>query len=222
MWWLQLPPNNPQDDHAPDMHNSRNALDWAGTYTGILPCADCTGIRTILTLKPAHTYVLKSIYLGVEAPRAGYVQRGVFVWDSGGTTVELLGMSGGRGLFQVGENRLFALDQCGRSIEGDLAQAHVLEHVDHVTPEDVTAAVEFFVDKTWELIALRGVYLEKAQRGAAWLVFQREPQRVYGSAGCNRLTGSWMVRDEDMQQEGQRSSSVTTPLPLGLSPWVPP
>ena len=24
-----------------DMHNSRNSLDWAGTYEGVLACADC-------------------------------------------------------------------------------------------------------------------------------------------------------------------------------------
>ena len=32
-------------------HNSRNALDWAGTYEGVLPCADCPGIQTRLSLR---------------------------------------------------------------------------------------------------------------------------------------------------------------------------
>ena len=31
-------------------HNSRNSLDWAGIYEGVLPCADCPGIQTRLTL----------------------------------------------------------------------------------------------------------------------------------------------------------------------------
>jgi len=209
---------NQEFAQPPDMHNSRNALDWTGTYAGTLPCADCSGIRTTLTLSPAHTYVLKSTYLEVEAADTEYISEGVFEWDDAGTSVELLDLSGGHGLFQVGENRLFALDQSGRRIEGDLAQAYVLERVGDITPEDVTAAVGFFVDKTWELVALRGVYLEKAQVGDVWLVFQRELQRVYGSVGCNRLTGSWAAGDKAVEQRGQRSSSVTIPLPLQLSP----
>ncbi|MFA6686044.1 MAG: copper resistance protein NlpE, partial [Desulfuromonas sp.] len=82
----------------PDMHNSRDALDWAGTYVGILPCADCSGIRTTLTLSPAHTYVLKSTYLGVEVPDPEYIDQGVFVWDDAGSTVELLALPDRSGL----------------------------------------------------------------------------------------------------------------------------
>lgn len=26
-------------------HNSQNALDWDGEYEGVLPCADCEGIK---------------------------------------------------------------------------------------------------------------------------------------------------------------------------------
>ena len=33
-----------------DQHNSRNSLDWNGVYKGVLPCADCEGIETVITL----------------------------------------------------------------------------------------------------------------------------------------------------------------------------
>ena len=36
-------------------------LNFYGTYEGILPAADCEGIRTALTLKNDNTYVLRSI-----------------------------------------------------------------------------------------------------------------------------------------------------------------
>jgi uncharacterized lipoprotein NlpE involved in copper resistance len=41
-----------------DVHNSRNALDWAGTYEGVLPCADCPGTKTRLTLNYDGSYRL--------------------------------------------------------------------------------------------------------------------------------------------------------------------
>jgi len=205
------------DIHPPDMHNSRNALDWSGTYAGTLPCADCSGIRTTLTLTPAHTYVLKSIYLGVKAARTEYICEGVFTWDDAGSRVELLDMPGGRKRFQVGENRLFALDQSGKRIHGELAEMYVLERVNDVDAENVAAAVAVFADKPWELVELRDAPLEEGQSGAAWLVFERESQRVYGSAGCNRLTGGWKVGNEALQPQ-THARRISAPLPLSLSP----
>src|SRR5262249_20486174 len=41
-----------------DIHNSRNSLDWAGTYEGVLPCADCLGTKTRLTLNHDDSYRL--------------------------------------------------------------------------------------------------------------------------------------------------------------------
>ena len=37
-------------------------LNFYGTYEGILPAADCEGIRTALTLNNDNTYVLRSEY----------------------------------------------------------------------------------------------------------------------------------------------------------------
>ena len=39
-------------------------LNFYGTYEGILPAADCEGIRTALTLNNDNTYVLRSEYIG--------------------------------------------------------------------------------------------------------------------------------------------------------------
>ena len=40
--------------------------DFCGTYEGILPAADCEGIKTVLTLNKDKTYILKSEYLGAK------------------------------------------------------------------------------------------------------------------------------------------------------------
>lgn len=37
---------------------------YMGTYSGVLPCADCEGIETSLTLLPDYKYKLKRVYLG--------------------------------------------------------------------------------------------------------------------------------------------------------------
>ena len=91
-------------------HNSRNALDWAGTYEGITPCADCPGIRTRLTLQADGRFELSTQYL--ERQVAPQTIRGSFSWNAAGNTVTLEG--DGRGQqFRVGEGRLLQLDRDG-------------------------------------------------------------------------------------------------------------
>ena len=89
---------------APDMHTSQNALDWAGAYEGVLPCADCPGIRTRLTLKPDGRYELSTQYL--DRQPAPSLETGRFFWNAGGNAITLEG-NGQR--FAVGEGRLLAL-----------------------------------------------------------------------------------------------------------------
>ena len=48
---------------ADPAHNSRNSLDFAGVYEGVLPCADCPGIQTRLTLNRDVSYELSTLYL---------------------------------------------------------------------------------------------------------------------------------------------------------------
>lgn len=104
-------------------HNSRNSLDWAGTYSGTLPCADCAGIATRITLTSEETYELSETYLG-ESDRA-FVERGRFSWDAAGRVIALPTSTGNR-RYLVGEGRLIQRDRRGERIEGALAARYEL------------------------------------------------------------------------------------------------
>ena len=84
-------------------HNAQNSLDWAGTYKGVLPCADCTGINTTLTLNPDHTYQYSEQYQVKDAEKTE--SKGSFSFDSTGSIVTLDGNANQQKLF-VGENYL--------------------------------------------------------------------------------------------------------------------
>ena len=86
-----------------DMHNSRNSLDWAGTYEGVLPCADCPGTKTRLTLNYDGSYRLVTQAQGSQ--NAEKSVGGVFTWQPSGNAITL-DERGGRQQFSVGEGRL--------------------------------------------------------------------------------------------------------------------
>jgi hypothetical protein len=93
-----------------DMHTSQNSLDWAGVYEGVLPCADCPGIKTRLTLARDGRYELATQYL--ERQAAPTTVRGQFTWLPGGNTIALDAQGSGQH-FSVGEGRLVSLNRDG-------------------------------------------------------------------------------------------------------------
>jgi uncharacterized lipoprotein NlpE involved in copper resistance len=100
-----------QDAAVPDpAHNSRNALDWAGVYEGITPCADCPGIKLRLTLQKDGRFELNTQYL--ERQVSPQTARGEFRWNAAGNTITL-DASGAGQQFRVGEDRLLQLNRDG-------------------------------------------------------------------------------------------------------------
>jgi heat shock protein HslJ len=89
-----------------DMHNSRNSLDWAGTYEGVLACTDCPGTKTRLTLNRDDSYRLVTQAQGSQSAEKSVT--GVFTWQPSGNVITL-DERGGRHQFSVGEGRLTLL-----------------------------------------------------------------------------------------------------------------
>ncbi|WP_197412069.1 copper resistance protein NlpE [Rheinheimera sp. EpRS3] len=108
---------------ADTTHNARTSLDWAGTYQGMLPCADCEAINTTVTLHADGSYQLERVYVGKSAQV--FTEQGVFNWSDIGSTILLEAEQPVQ--FFVAENQLFMLDKQGKRIEGELAARYRLQ-----------------------------------------------------------------------------------------------
>ncbi|MEN2280758.1 copper resistance protein NlpE [Algoriphagus sp. SE2] len=113
------------EEGLPIGDNSKTSLDWNGTYSGIVPCADCEGIETTLTLNDDLTYTIVTNYLG-RNDALEETFNGNFRWDDTGSKVILEGVKYAPNQFKVGENRIWQLDKNGEMITGDLADHYVL------------------------------------------------------------------------------------------------
>lgn len=111
------------DAPTDNQHTANTALDWNGTYVGILPCADCSGIETQITLNHDGSYTATQTYLGKEDGL--FESQGQFHWNDKGNIVTLENETGANQYF-VGENILFKLDMNGERVEGDLAERYQL------------------------------------------------------------------------------------------------
>lgn len=108
------------------VHTSQNSLDWAGTYEATIPCADCEGIKTNITLKNDNTFAIVSEYINKNTK---VEDNGKVMWHDNGSVVHLTGKETNMKL-KVGENRLIGLDQEGHEIEGPNAHLYVYNKVE--------------------------------------------------------------------------------------------
>ena len=166
--------------------NSRTSLDWKGVYSGVLPCADCSGILTRLTLREDLTYTLQTRYQG--KPGEVLTTTGSFEWLPSGGTIRLGNISNGPSYYQVGENRLVQLDLEGKAIQGAAAASYVLAKEE--------AGI---TNKYWKLVELNGapVVMNAGARREPHFILHTADRRVSGSGGCNNFTGTYELTTGD-------------------------
>lgn len=107
------------------INSAHNALDWAGDYQSTLPCADCEGIKTQLSLNVDSTYTMTETYLG-KSDDHPFKSSGKFSFDHTGSIITL-DQHGDLRKFFIAENQLYALDQEGKKIEGNLSEYYILK-----------------------------------------------------------------------------------------------
>jgi len=181
-----------------DEHNSQNSLDWNGTYHGTIPCADCEGIKTRITLMDSGEFERTRTYLGEE--ETGKSDSGTFEWDQTGSKITLNPVEGEPQGYQVGENRLFYLDREGNRITGDLAEKYVL----------VKNRADYELEnKKWILTELMGKEFTPGEgETEAFLYFNRENGRISGNNSCNVITGAYELKEGNRIAFGQTASTM--------------
>lgn len=187
------------DDH----HTAQNSLDWQGTYSGIMPCADCSGIETELTLNEDQTFVLTDIYLGKTDSETNKLT-GKFEWK--GNFINLLGIKEGERptTYKVEENRIRQMDLKGKEINGDLAQNYVLKKNGNPTVED----------KRWQLVELNGKPVQ-GKPETHYIIFHSKDGRIEAKANCNMMSWNYAIKNE-LQLKTEKGISTLMACPDNL------
>ena len=193
----------PVTEFTGDGHNSRISVDWNGIYKGTIPCADCEGIQTELTLMEDGAFERRTTYLGKDGGTRS--EKGNFTWNDAGSVVTLTFEDGETQQYQVGENMLFHLDREGNRITGDLADNYTLMK---------NKTDPMLENKKWVLTELMGkeITFEDENR-QAFLTFDSASGRVAGHDSCNRLTGSYELREGNRISFGQGMAATMMACP---------
>ena len=178
---------------------SKNSLDWEGTYTGVIPCADCPGIFIRLDLGSDDKYKMEQTYQkgGMEAIKS----EGKFTWSADGSTITLeqVGQNDFPSELKVGENKLTIIGKDGKEIAGELAPDYILTKVN-----------KDLVEKYWKLTELMGqpVTYKEGQGKEAFMTLKMEGNRVHGNLGCNSFNGTYELKPGNRIKFSQMASTM--------------
>ena len=184
-------PSGPVTTKPADMHNSRNSLNWAGVYEGVLPCADCPGVRTRLTLQRDGSYQLVTQAQGSQ--NAAKSVSGVFTWQPSGNAITL-DEHGGRRQYSVGEGRLTLLRDSGGTSQAPAANLVLTLVAPAPESDGLAQQLERY---RWTLVLatdannqrIAGLPPGKDHR----VVLSFADSRVSIQGPCNRLVGAYQI-----------------------------
>jgi heat shock protein HslJ len=175
---------------VPDIHNSRNSLDWGGTYFGTLPCASCPGIDVELSLRSDLTYTLLSVY---QDHPGTFVDSDTFAWNDEGSKIKLQTGNDAAGFqhFQVRENALVLLTISGEAIKDGNDNMYILKKAEG------DAATLGITNRYWKLVELNGNSVTYPEFSREAFVLMTLDGRIRGNLGCNSFFGSFALEEGD-------------------------
>ena len=98
-------------------------------YAGVLPCADCVGIETEISLKSDNTYLVHTIYNSRKSKGPGsneISETGTWMLH-GADTIHLAERKNAPSMFIRTDSSLIQLDMKGKKITGKLADKYILK-----------------------------------------------------------------------------------------------
>lgn len=173
-----------------DEHTAQNSLDWAGNYFGVLPCADCEGIETSLTIHEDLSYELTTRYLG-KADQTINSQKGIFSWEGNNIKLDGIKPSESSPYYKIEEQRIKLLDLEGKEITGEMATLYILQKTGNPNVES----------KKWKLVELNGKPIESTAE-THFLILDPKSGMAHTKANCNtikvryRITNEFVIRFE--------------------------
>jgi heat shock protein HslJ len=170
------------------------------TFAGTWPCADCPGILYQVNLLSDHTFVSRMTY---EERSTRLDDHGSWELASDGKTLVLHGQHGAPEKFALQDaDTLRKLDVNGHEIQSRLNLNYDLKRAKEFMPielRDKGVGNTSLENTHWTLIQLGDKPVTaSSKQSEPYFVLNSETDRVSGSGGCNRLTGSYKLKGDQL------------------------
>ena len=167
-----------------DHHTAENSLDWEGTYMGVIPCADCEGIETWLTLNEDLSFTLVRNYLKNEAVLSDTTV-GDFEWQKNNVKLQENKPNGETLFFSIEENQVRQLTNNAKEVEGELANHYLLKKTGNPIVEN----------KRWQIVEIFGKTVN-SKPDTHYLIFNADENKLEAKANCNIILSPYSITQQ--------------------------
>jgi heat shock protein HslJ len=210
--------DKPTEESAAGRQSGPIAL--PASYEGVLPCADCAGIRYIVDLRDNKMFVLRMTYLGKgEGEGTSFEDIGKWSLGPDSRTITLRSDSESSVPLHfaiVSPQTLRKLDTEGKEIRSEAN--HDLTRTEPYQPLIAEAAAETpggtvlsLENMTWNLAELDGAPIQPTGQRVPYLRLDGGQKRASGFAGCNRMSGEYQLDGEKVRFPALISTKMACP-----------
>ncbi|PRZ00125.1 copper resistance protein NlpE N-terminal domain-containing protein [Marinilabilia salmonicolor] len=163
----------------------------SGVYEGLLPCADCPGIETTLTINPDNSFEISQVYIdrdSVPFISSGKITKGDKdnIWVFKNRYNETF--------YQFEDSALIMLNKDQERIQGLLEEHYILKKKEDYLKNDLMVTL---TGKKWILTKIEGLdSLPEMEARYPHIIFDAEEQRIHGFAGCNSFFGQYQIQPD--------------------------
>ncbi len=171
--------NNQEQALQTNTEKTTADANYVGIYRGIMPCADCGGVITELTLQDDNTCIVKRLYIGRS--EEVFENKGVYKWDQDNLEI-LLKLDGEQeeyNRFHYSDEGLSKLDRYGQNIYTNLKNSYMLSRYDDAN--QITSVY-------WVLTELGGKSVDASSKNIPFFILFNDGE-VVGNSGCRSFVG---------------------------------
>jgi len=157
-----------------------------GKFSGILPCLDCPGIETTLTLRENGTFHLTRTYIDKQI--APIEESGIIHKTDNKKKLLLVDKNHNKTYIKIQKNGLLILNRNGKPTnpknEKEYLLLPVLTDTESILPNKLTVP-------KWQLTQLSHGAIESFNSSIPYIHFDTEKEQIHGFAGCNNFFGKY-------------------------------
>ena len=122
---FQVSCNNGKDEKADNAIPQKSSTNFSGTFSGLIPCADCPGIEVTLSFSPDSSFIESMIY---QERSSSFKDSGQWIKDGKMIKVRYNNKKASPHYFLIKSDSIIAwLDADKKEIEGPLKDHYILK-----------------------------------------------------------------------------------------------
>jgi heat shock protein HslJ len=183
-----------------DLNNSKNSLNWSGSYRGVIPNLHNHGVYIELELTEGLTFTRRTKQFGTKDEVATI--KGTFTWaEDGGSIILESDFESQNSILMVEKNKVIWKNIKGIEYSDDEISNYVLSKVPRI-----------LFEKEWIITQVSGEYINVRPTDNSeyvYINFSSDENKIFGYGGCNYFEAYYFLTGNEISFTPIKATKMT-------------